>query len=185
MTKCPFLLPYSLLTMNVFVSMGTNYNCAYLRRNLQDLTKYTKSLQAQYRQHFCTTTVKEQISENSPLIRLDHREWDGAVDDSQQAIPLPETVQPTDSKKQSCVDLKEEMNLREEGHTSTNKSLPEEDMKEESEEATEEEDQAGNGLEEKEDEYSREAGDEGGQGEEIRRSEEDVYLGSAHEDDSE
>lgn len=149
---------------------------------MQDLTEYTKSLQTQYPQHFCPTSEKEAISKSDHLVQLDRTEQNGAVSDNQRAISLPETVQPSDSKKQPCLDLKEESKLRGEDHASTNQSLPEEDRSEESEE----EDQTGDGLEEKEDEDRGEAGDQGGQLEGTGRStEEEMYLGSSHEDDSE
>lgn len=65
---------------------------------MQDLTEYTKSLQAQYQQQFGPTSAKEKMSENDSLISLEHKEWDDAVNGSQQEIPLPETVHPIDSK---------------------------------------------------------------------------------------
>ena len=177
--------------MNIFVSLCTNDDCARCRRDLQDLTEYTESLQAQYGQHFCPTTAQEHSSENRTLIRSNHKEWDGAFSDSQQAVhvPLSETVQTSNSETQPCVDLKKERRLRGEDcghvHARINPTLPEDNVKEESD-GTEEEDQTGDGLEEKADEHSGEEGDEEVQGEETERSsEEEMYLRSTHEDDSE
>lgn len=161
---------------------------------MQDLTEYTKSLQAQYCQHFCpTTTAQEHSSENRTMIRTNHKEWDGVIHDSQQTVhllaPLPETVQTSNIETQPSLDLRKERQPRGEDrglvHTSINRTLPEDNVKEESEN-TEEDDQAGDGLGEKEDEHSGEEGDEEVQGEETERSsEEEMELRSTHEDDSE
>ena len=160
---------------------------------MQDLTEYTESLQAQYCQHFSPTTAQEHNSENRTMIRTNHKEWDGVIHDSQQTVhvrvPLPEAVQTSNIETQPCLDLRKERQPRGEDcglvRTSINRTLPEDNVKEESED-TEEEDQAGDVLEEKEDEHSGEEGDEEVQGEETERSsEEEMELRSTHEDDSE